>query len=84
MRKKTNKVMLYKKGSMAKIHGVMCDYTIIDKSQIKDYLDKCWVKTPKETASKETPLTEIKVEAAVKTKTRAKKDTPPEEEKTEG
>lgn len=82
MRKKTNKVMLYKKGSMAKIHGVMCDYTIIDKSQIKDYLDNGWSKTPKETVLVDTQPTEEKTKKPGRPKTKV--DTQPTEETTEG
>lgn len=48
-----SQIMLYKPGSMITCGPHSLDYIIVDDEEVKSHLKKGWVKTPKETATKQ-------------------------------
>lgn len=45
--------MLYRKGTMERLHKVHVDWTIVDESQVDSYLDEGWFRTPTEAGAEE-------------------------------
>ncbi|EEW2049382.1 hypothetical protein D9H60_20790 [Escherichia coli] len=47
------RTMLYKPGNMIICGQFAVDYIIVDDEEVKSHLEKGWVKTPEETATKQ-------------------------------